>query len=143
MASKRNEIIVRLKDELDSTIKLVVHAREALSNELDGEWAQKKLGIDDKFLRKLKELTASFNSLTESKIRLDKAERAMESDLTAEEEAEAVVSYLSQLDPWDLTQTAKAARCKRDGVEFIYMNKPTGTVGVESTPAETNLLTDE
>ena len=53
--------------------------------------------MDDKFLKKLKELTASFNSLTESKIRLDKAEKAIEEDMSPEEEQEAVIRYLADL----------------------------------------------
>ena len=112
---ERNKIIVRLKDELNTTIALVTHARESLSNELDSEWAQKKLSVDDKFLRKLKELTASFNSLTESKIRLDKAERAMEADMSEEEEQEAVKFYLAELTPGDLRSLVAAAKRHRDG----------------------------
>jgi uncharacterized protein YdcH (DUF465 family) len=125
MASK-NAQIVQLSTELDKTIALVVHARESLTNELDSEWAQKKLSVDDKFLKKLKELTASFNSLTESKIRLDKATKAVERDLTPAEEREAVVGYLADLEPWDLIQLVKQAKAIRDGVEFVYSPTPTG-----------------
>lgn len=94
----KNEVITQLKHELDSAIRLVVHSRESLENELSSDWAQKKLGIDTNFLKKLKELTAAFNSLTESKIRLDKAERAMEAELTPEEERAAVLGYLIDMD---------------------------------------------
>lgn len=97
-AVHRNKIVIRLKAELDAAIELVAHARESLSNELQSEWAQKKLSADDKFLRKLKEMTASFNSLTESKIRLDKAEKNMEEDMTPDEELETVKQYLRELD---------------------------------------------
>lgn len=97
-ATDRNQRIVRLKAELDAAIELVSHARASLSNEMQTEWAQKQLSVDDKFLRKLKEMTASFNSLTESKIRLDKAERAMEEDMTPEEEILAVIRYLRDVD---------------------------------------------
>lgn len=92
MAQPRNKMILRLKEELDATLRVVASTREQLSKE--GELLEKAGLVDDKFLRKLKELTASFNSLTESKIRLDKAERAMEEDLTPEEERQAVLSYL-------------------------------------------------
>lgn len=101
-ATTRNKIVVRLKSELDAAIEIVAHARESLSNEMQSEWAQKKLSVDDKFLKKLKEMTAAFNSLTESKIRLDKAERLMEQDMTPEEEQETVVRFLAELD--DRTQ---------------------------------------
>lgn len=113
MPSTRNAVVTKLKEELDSTIKLVVHARESLDNELDSEWAQKKLSVDEKFLKKLAQLTASFNSLTESKIRLDKAEKAMERDLTPAEEQEAVVGYLASLKPqeaWDVFNASRRLR---------------------------------
>jgi len=113
----KNEVIVKLKVELDAAIKLVVHARESLDNELDSEWAQKKLSVDANFLKKLAQLTASFNSLTESKIRLDKAEKAMERDLTAEEEAEAVVGYLAMLTPQAAWDVFNASRRKRKDPE--------------------------
>lgn len=95
----RNKVVVKLKQELDQAIQLVTHARESLSNELQTEWAQKKLSVDDKFLKKLKEMTASFNSLTESKIRLDKAEKAMEQDMTPDEELATVRAYLQDMAP--------------------------------------------
>lgn len=114
MPITKNELILRLKDELDRTIALVVHARESLENELDSEWARKKLAVDKAFVSKLKELTASFNSLTESKIRLDKAERAMEADMTPSEEREAVKIYLSNMPPLDMVQLCKEAREMRD-----------------------------
>lgn len=114
MASK-NAIITRLKEELDAAIRLVVHARESLENELSSEWAQKKLAIDKTFVSKLRELTASFNSLTESKIRLDKAERAMEQDLSPEEEREAVKGYLMDMTPGELrTLVAEVRRGEPD-----------------------------
>ena len=113
MPSTRNAVITKLKEELDAAIKLVVHARESLDNELDSEWAQKKLSVDANFLKKLAQLTASFNSLTESKIRLDKAEKAMERDLTPAEEQEAVVGYLASLKPqeaWDVFNASRRMR---------------------------------
>lgn len=115
MASSRNKLIVRLKDELQNTIELVTHARESLTNELSSEWAQKKLSVDDKFLKKLKELTASFNSLTESKIRLDKAEKAIEEDMTPAEEQEAVMRYLADLTDGELRSLVARAKELKSG----------------------------
>jgi|ERR1700759_50008 len=117
MPKDRNQVFVKLKEELDATIKLVVHARESLDNELDTEWAQKKLSVDKGFLAKLKELTASFNSLTESKIRLDKAEKAIESELTLEEERQAVIMYLAEMVPADMRELCKQARQRRGDVD--------------------------
>lgn len=112
-AVQRNQMILRLKEELNAALAVVSHARESLTNEMNGEWAQKKLSVDDKFLRKLKEMTASFNSLTESKIRLDKAERAMEADMTPEEEREVVKQYLAAMAPIDLRTLVAEIRRER------------------------------
>jgi len=121
MPSTRNAVITKLKAELDAAIALVVHARESLDNELDSEWAQKKLSVDEKFLKKLSQLTASFNSLTESKIRLDKAEKAMERDMTPAEETEAVTRYLAELtaqEAYDIWLASKRMRKDPDATEF-------------------------
>jgi hypothetical protein len=115
MPSTRNAVITKLKAELDAAIALVVHARESLDNELDSEWAQKKLSVDEKFLKKLTQLTASFNSLTESKIRLDKAEKAMERDMTTTEEVEAVTRYLSELTAQEAYDIWLASKRLRNG----------------------------
>lgn len=93
----RSERALRLKNELNLVLELVVHSREALQNELNTEFAQKKLSIDKTFLTKLKELTACFNSLTASRIQLDKAERAMEKEMTPQEEREAVFNFMASL----------------------------------------------
>lgn len=98
MTPTRNVVIVRLKNELDAAIELVSQARETLSLEMSGSvrvW--KTQGVESAFLKKLQQLTASFNSLTESKMRLDKAEKQMEADMTPGEEAEAVLAYLRDL----------------------------------------------
>ena len=110
----KNELIVKLKDELDRAIKLVVHTRECLENELDSEWAQKKLGIDQAFVKKLQVLTTAFNSLTESKIRLDKAEKAIEREMTPEEDREAVLGYLISLD--DLNELSHITAQAKDAI---------------------------
>lgn len=93
----RSDRALRLKNELNLVLELVVHSREALQNELSSEFAQKKLSIDKTFLTKLKELTACFNSLTASRIQLDKAERAMEAEMTPQEEREAVLNFVASL----------------------------------------------
>jgi hypothetical protein len=93
----RNDRVIRLKEELNLILELVVHSREALTNELSSEFAQKKLAIDKPFLTKLKELTACYNSLTDARIRLDKAERSLEKDLSPAEEKEAVRDYVLSL----------------------------------------------
>lgn len=95
---ERNERVVRLKEELNLILQLVVHSRESLDNELDSEFAQKKLSIDEKFLRKLKELTACYNSLTDARIRLDKSERSLEKEMTPAEERETVRAFVRSME---------------------------------------------
>lgn len=94
----RNERVIRLKEELNRILELVVHSREALENELKSETAQRKLFIDEKFIKKLKELTGCYNALTQSRIQLDKAERTLEKELTPGEERDAVVEFIQALD---------------------------------------------
>jgi hypothetical protein len=93
----RSARVLRLKEELNLQLELVVHARESLENELSSEIAQKKLSIDKSFLSKLKELTACFNSLTDARIRLDKSEKALEKEMTPQEEKEAVRAFVASL----------------------------------------------
>lgn len=93
---KRSERVLRLKEELNRILALVVHSRESLENELDSEFAQKKYSIDNNFLKKLKELTACYGTLTDARIRLDKSEKALEREMTPEEEEAAVREYIME-----------------------------------------------
>lgn len=95
---ERSARVIRLKEELNKILELVVHSRESLENELGSEFAQKKLSIDKAFLLKLKELTACYNSLTASRIALDKSEKAMEKEMTPAEEVDAVITFIASLD---------------------------------------------
>lgn len=96
--TERSARALLLKNELNVILELVVHAREALENELKSEFAQKKLGIDKPFLDKLKGLTACFTELTASRIRLDKAEKEMEAEMTPAEELDAIEKHVASLD---------------------------------------------
>lgn len=95
--TERSARAIRLKQELNLILELVVHSRESLENELSSEFAQKKLSIDKAFLTKLKDLTACYNSLTDARIRLDKAEKAMEKEMTPQEEMAAVRAFVQSL----------------------------------------------
>lgn len=91
---QKNERVVRLKDELNKVLDLVVHSRQALENELSGGIAQKAQFIDKVFMSKLKDLSSCYNTLTDSRIRLDKAEASLEKDMTPEDEKRAVTEYI-------------------------------------------------
>jgi hypothetical protein len=94
---ERSERAIRLKNELNLILELVVNARESLQNEFTTEISKKQYSVDKAYLTKLKELTACFNSLTDSRIRLDKAEKAMEKEMTPQEEKEAVCAFVASL----------------------------------------------
>jgi hypothetical protein len=96
-----NQRVVRLRDELQCMLDMGVHAREALQNELEGLVAQKRLFIDGEWLRKFKELASTYNSMTDAHVRLSKAEKTLENELTPEEERDAVLSYVYALKPED------------------------------------------
>jgi len=111
----RNAMVVRLKDELQATIDIVAHTRESLERELGDQtdrWS--KLGASKEFIARLKDLTSSFNSLTEAKIRLDKAEKQLEEDMTPEEEYQVVLQYLVDMDPEPYKVGMKSVRKRRN-----------------------------
>lgn len=95
---ERSARVIRLKEELNLILELVVHSRESLENELDTEFAQKKFSIDKSFLAKLKDLTACYDKLTDARIRLDKSEKAMEAEMTPQEEKAAVRAFILSLE---------------------------------------------
>lgn len=86
-------------------LDLVVHAREALQNEVSGAIAQRKEYIDSDWLKRFKELASTFNSLTDARIRLDKSERSLENDLSPEEEKHAVIDFFKALEPQERGET--------------------------------------
>jgi hypothetical protein len=89
--------VVRLGDELDEMIKIVSFQRESLSNELHDGLAYKQLGADMLVLKKTKELSAVFNSITDAKIRFDKSMKQLADTMTPEEERDAVKQYIKSL----------------------------------------------
>lgn len=91
-------LVVRLQDEMDRLIKMYAFQREALENEMVSGMGYKKMGADDKFLRKLKELTIGMSNLVEIKIKYDKAQKSLIASMTPAEEEDAVFKYIMSLD---------------------------------------------
>lgn len=86
--------VVRLGNEIERMIKLVSWARECLENELIGTGlGYKKMGISEKDVQKLKNLTAAVEQAANTKIRYDKAAKELAASMTPEEEYEAVWAY--------------------------------------------------
>lgn len=95
---KQKSLTLRLEDELDSLIKMFSFARQALNNEMFSGMGYKQMGIGDKEVKKLKELTIGMNSVVEAKIRYDKAKKQLAATMTPDEEMSAVVTYVKSLD---------------------------------------------
>lgn len=91
-------LVVRLQDELDRLIKLYVFARESLETEMYSGMGYKKMGLNEKDVKKLKELTVGMNSLIESKIKWDKAQKQLAASMTPAEELDAVFKFICTLD---------------------------------------------
>lgn len=119
----RNQAVRRLREELDRSLNLVVMAQDELHAETTRRLATGG-GVDDKQLAKIKALSASFASLTDSKIRLLKAERDLEDDITDAEEREAVVLYLAALEPVDMRTLCKQARERRGEIPGLRDSAP-------------------
>lgn len=95
------KLVVRIQDELDHLIKLHVFMRESLENEIMSGAGYKKLGANEKDVKKLKELTMSMDSLVGCKIRWDKAAKQMSETMSPAEEMDAVVKYILSLSSAD------------------------------------------
>lgn len=94
---KLNLKVVTLEGELDRMIKLVALQRETIEKTLLGGFAYKQDFVDEKGIRALKDLTAAYNSLTDSKVRLEKTAKDRAARMTPEEEKEAVATYVKAL----------------------------------------------
>lgn len=106
------KMVVRLQDEIERLLKLYVFQREALETEMYDGMGYKKLTADEKFVKKLKELTIGMNSLVESRIKWDRAQAKMAESMTPTQEMDAVVNYVMTLDSdaWNNLQDRLARR---------------------------------
>jgi hypothetical protein len=99
-AIRRKEMekaVIRLQDELDRLIKMYAFLREALENEIYSGLGYKQLTASEKDVKKLKELTVGMNSLVETKIKYDKAQKQMAASMTLAEELDAVFKFIMTL----------------------------------------------
>lgn len=90
-------MVVRLENELDKLINMFAWARQALENEMLDGMGYKQAGLSEAFTKKLKELTIGMNSVVETKVKYDKAKKAMAKEMTATEERDAVFKYIMTL----------------------------------------------
>lgn len=99
--ASHEHMVTRLQDELDRMIKLLSHAREATENELFEGLGYKKLALTDKDLKKLNGLADLAKSVVDTKVKFDKAMKAMADRMTPAEEKAAVVAYLKACEAQD------------------------------------------
>lgn len=92
------KLVLRLQDELDRLIKMYAWTREAMERSMFEGMGYKQLDVDEKSVKKLKELTIGMNSLVETKIKWDKAQKQLAATMTPAEEMAAVMTYIEALD---------------------------------------------
>jgi len=91
-ADERQSRAIRLKDELNRMLALVKNMRERLESELTD--AASANFINREFVGKLKDVTQSYERLTNASINLAKAEKLLEEQLTPEQERAAVRTFV-------------------------------------------------
>jgi len=92
---------VLLETEFERVMRLTSWLRECLEKEMAGALGtREQFCVDDKTLRKWKDLVACLNSLAETKIRLEKhAKDRSRGGLTPEQELATVRAYVRALPP--------------------------------------------
>lgn len=96
--AKYDDKSVRLIDELEEMLKILVFQRETLKNQLHSGYGYKQDTIDLKAVTASKELSMAYTRMVEAQIKLDKHLKAVAEMMTPEEEMEAVEKYFQALD---------------------------------------------
>jgi len=94
---QRRERVARLRDELNAQLDLICFSRESLQKSLTQSIDPYELSTSVEHLKKLAEMTRGFNSLTDARIRLLKAEKQSEDDMTPEQERNVVQDFVRGL----------------------------------------------
>jgi len=95
----RQERVARLRDELNAQLDLVCFSREKLEEDVKTSIDHRSLVTSVDFLKKLSELTSAFDKLTNARIRLLKAEKAHEDDMSPADERRTVHEYVRSVTP--------------------------------------------
>lgn len=102
MALKDHKLsVARIQDELDALIKIFSHMRESFENEMMEGLGFKQLAVTDKQLKQAEQLSKIMTAVVASKIRYEKAAKALAESMTPEEERKACLDYVKSLDPKD------------------------------------------
>ncbi len=84
----------RIVEEVERCIRMLHTILDTLEAELTFAMGLKNPGLPKGCLTQMKEAVACLNSLTDSKVRLDKSAKLMADSMTSEEETEAVRSFV-------------------------------------------------
>ncbi len=96
--AKYDDKSVRLIDELEEMLKILVWQRETLGNQVKAGFGYKQDTIDLKAVTASKELSMAYTRMVEAQIKLDKHLKAVADMMTPEEEKEAVEKYFQVLE---------------------------------------------
>lgn len=102
MASKKelakyDDKSVRLIDELEEMLKILMFQRETLKRQLTSQLGRQDV-IDLKAVTASKELSMAYTRMVEAQIKLDKHLKAVADMMSVEEEKEAVAKYFQTLE---------------------------------------------
>jgi hypothetical protein len=96
--AKYDDKSVRLIDELEEMLKILVWQRETLGNQVKAGFGYKQDTIDLKAVTASKELSMAYTRMVEAQIKLDKHLKAVADMMSPEEEKEAVEKYFQTLE---------------------------------------------
>lgn len=95
---KYEHAVTRLSDDLDRLIKMAGWMREALENELFTGMGYKQLGVASTDIKRMAELTKTYEIIVDTKVKYDKAAKLLAESMSPAEERSAVIAYLKAAD---------------------------------------------
>lgn len=118
--------VVRLQDELDSLIKIFSHLRECFENEMMDGLGYLKKGVPIGLMKQGTELTKMMTAVVDSKIRFDKAAKAMADLMTPEDEWAACLKFVQSMTPEDRKSWLNSLRMWMVRRNESYTDQPAG-----------------
>lgn len=111
--------VVRLEDAARELIKLLGRAIDGLKAELFEGLGYKNPGLSDSQVRRLKEITASFNSASDAQCRLDRTAHMRAKELTAEERKAFTADFILTLPPRERAEWIRDVIKRHDELKLL------------------------
>lgn len=92
--AKYEHAVSRLADDLDRLIKMASWMREALENELFTGMGYKQTSLAHTDAKRMAELTKIYEVIVDTKVKYDRAAKALAENMTRAEEIAAVKTFL-------------------------------------------------